>query len=73
MKEEYKMEWCIISGCLSFRDTHGFCRVRKDYFDIARKRGKAVLVRTPNGERVLFPKSMKGFLLHVLVSYKSSF
>ena len=46
---------------LSITGDYDFCRVRKDYFDIARKRGKAVLVRTPNGERVLFPKSMKGF------------
>jgi hypothetical protein len=40
---------------------YDFCRVRKDYFDRAKKSGRFVLVRTPNGERVFSPKAMKEF------------
>lgn len=40
---------------------YDFCRVNKDYFDRAKRMGRAVLVRTPNGERIFFPKSMKEF------------
>lgn len=42
--------------------SHGyydFCRVRKDYFDSAKKNGRYVLVRTPHGEKVFMPKAMK--------------
>lgn len=40
---------------------YDFVRVRKDYFDRAKKSGRAVLVRTPNGEKPFMPKGMKGF------------
>lgn len=40
---------------------YDFCRVRKDYFDKAKKTGRYVLVRTPNGERVIMPKHMREF------------
>jgi len=36
-------------------------RVDKRQFDHARKNGRFVLVRTPNGERVFMPKHMKDF------------
>lgn len=36
-------------------------RVDKWQFDNARKNGRFVLVRTPNGERVFIPKHLKGF------------
>lgn len=35
---------------------YDFCRVRKTYFDRAKKSGRYVLVRTPNGERQILPK-----------------
>jgi hypothetical protein len=41
---------------LSSTETYDFCRVRKDYLDKAKKLGKYLLVRTPNGERVIMPK-----------------
>ncbi len=44
---------------LSVHSDYEFCRVWKDYFDKARKQGKYVLVRSPKGERVFMPKSMK--------------
>lgn len=44
---------------MSVQSDYDFCRVRKDYFDKARKSMRYVLVRTPNGERVFFPKAMK--------------
>ena len=46
---------------MSVQPDYDFCRVRKDYFDIAKKRGNFVLVRTPNGEKVFMPKSMKDY------------
>ena len=39
--------------------TYDFMRVRKSYFDTAKKRNGLVLVRTPYGERVLQPDKMK--------------
>ena len=46
---------------MSSTGTYDFCRVRKDYFDKAKKSARAVLVRTPHGERIFFPKHMKDF------------
>lgn len=44
---------------LNSQADYDFCRVRKDYFDSAKKAGRYVLVRTPHGERVFMPKAMK--------------
>jgi len=41
---------------MSSTDTYDFCRVRKDYFDYAKKKSYFLLIRTPNGERVIMPK-----------------
>ena len=38
---------------------YDFVRVNKAYFDRAKKSGRSVLVRTPNGETTFMPKSMK--------------
>ena len=46
---------------MSVQPDYDFCRVRRDYFDVARRKGFYVLVRTPNGERVIMPKAMKDF------------
>ncbi len=40
-------------------DDYDIVRVRKDYFDLAKKRGMALLVQSKNGEKVFYPKSMK--------------
>jgi len=44
---------------MSSMETYDFCRVRKDYFDKAKKSSRFLLVRTPNGERIIFPKAWK--------------
>lgn len=41
------------------QDNYDVVRVRKDYFDLAKRRGMYVLVRSKNGERVFMPKAMK--------------
>ena len=46
---------------MSSTETYDFCRVNKQYFDKARKSARAVLVRTPYGERIFMPKHMKDF------------
>jgi len=46
---------------MSVQADYDFCRVRKEYYDKAKTMGKYVLVRTPNGERVMLPKHMKDF------------
>lgn len=40
---------------------YDFVRVRKDYFDRAEKMGYNVLIRTPNGERVMSPDQVKNY------------
>jgi len=54
---------------LSSTDTYDFCRVRKDYFDKAKKTGRYLLVRTPNGERVIMPKGWKGKVVKEVFLY----
>ncbi len=46
---------------MSVQPDYDFCRVRKPYFDKARKTSRYVLVRTPNGEKAFMPKSCKRF------------
>jgi len=46
---------------MSSTGEYDFCRVDKRNFDKAKKNGRFVLVRTPNGERVFMPKKMQEF------------
>jgi len=46
---------------MNSQNAYDFCRVRKDYFDSAKKSGRYVLVRTSNGERQFMPKHMKDY------------
>lgn len=48
---------------MNWKYEHGydFVRVRKRYFDEAKKSERLVLVRTPKGERVFSPNGMKKF------------
>jgi hypothetical protein len=46
---------------MSVQPDYDFVRVRKDYFDLAKKKSLYVLVRTPNGERIFMPKGMRKF------------
>ena len=46
---------------MSVQPDYDFVRVRKDYFDKAKKKSLYVLVRTPNGERIFMPKGLRKF------------
>ena len=41
------------------QDDYDIVRIRKDYFDLAKKRGMYLLAQSKNGERVFMPKAMK--------------
>lgn len=40
--------------------TYDFVRVRKDYFDKAKKSKRYIVIQTPRGERIMLPKEIKG-------------
>ena len=44
---------------LSVEPTYDYIRIRKIYFDYAKKHSYYVVVRTPNGERIMMPKEVK--------------
>lgn len=44
---------------MSVEPTYDYIRIRKDYFDLAKKRGYVVVVRSPNGERIMRPDEVK--------------
>jgi len=46
---------------MSVQPDYDFVRVRKDYFDKAKKMGLYVLVRTPNGEKTFMPKACRKY------------
>ena len=46
------------------QDDYDVVRIRKDYFDTAKKLAKFVLVQSPNGEKVFMPKTMKDIKIY---------
>lgn len=44
---------------MSVQPTYDYVRIRKRYFDVAKKGKYLVVVRTPNGERIMRPEEVK--------------